>query len=164
MKKKMKYLKYVFLILYILSFSYHCFSSVQSANESASLSMSITEVVVEIEEKVFNIEVNDIDKVHNNVRKIIGHYMYFGLIGTFGFFTFYFFSKKLKNTLIFSLSIGLLMATTSEVLQNFGESRGPSAGDVIIDYGGYVTATLGLLLIFYLILRRKSKKDESLEE
>ena len=156
----MKILKYVFLCLYIFTFGYHCFSSLQTAEESSSISMDVTEVVVEIEENVFHHEVTDIEKVHNNVRKIIGHFMYFGLIGTFGFLTFYCFLKKLSKTIIFSAPLGLLMAIVSEVLQNLTVGRGPSVKDVFIDYGGYLVATLVLLLIFYLVIRNKNKKME----
>ena len=157
---KVKIVKYIFLLLYILSFGYHCYSSLQSGEASSGLSKSITEVVVEIEEKVFHIEVTDFDKVHTSVRKIIGHFAYFGLISIFGFLCIYFYTLKLSKTLIISSIIGATMAATSEILQIFADARGPSIKDAFIDYGGYTLATLIMFFIIFLILKRKTKNSQ----
>ena len=114
----MKITRIVFLIIYFALFTYHCLSSLQSASESSELSMGITEIVVKIIES-FKQEVKDVDKLHSIVRKVIGHFAYFGLIGLFGFLTYYFFTESLKYTLIFTTISGALMALESELLQFF---------------------------------------------
>ena len=160
----MKIAKYIFLFLYIFSFGYHCLSSLQTGTESSNLSMSVTEVVIEIEEKVFHLEVTDVDRVHNNVRKLIGHFGYFGLISVFGFLCIYFFTQKERKTLIISSIVGAAMAITSELLQNFAPGRGPSFKDVLIDYGGYTLASLIMFLIVFLIVRKKNNSNNTIVE
>ena len=158
----MKIAKYIFLLLYLFSFGYHCFSSLQSGEESSNLSMKVTEVVVEVEEKVFHIEVTDIDRVHNNVRKIIGHFAYFGLIAVFGYLCIYFFTLKTTKTLLITLAIGLVMALISEVLQNFADGRGPSVKDILIDYSGYTLSSLIMFLIIFLVIRKRNNNNKEL--
>ena len=153
----MKITRIVFLIIYFALFTYHCLSSLQSASESSELSMGITEIVVKIIES-FKQEVKDVDKLHSIVRKVIGHFAYFGLIGLFGFLTYYFFTESLKYTLIFTAISGALMALESELLQFFASERGPSIVDALIDYSGYVLASLALFLIVYIAKQIKKKE------
>ena len=157
---KVKIVKYIFLLLYVLSFGYHCYSSLQSGEASSGLSKNVAEVVVEIEEKVFHVEVTDFDKVHNSVRKLIGHFAYFGLISIFGFLCIYFYTLKLSKTLIISSIIGAIMAAISEILQIFADARGPSIKDALIDYGGYSVSTIIMFLIIFLVLKRKTKNSQ----
>ena len=148
---KVKIAKYIFLLLYVLSFGYHCYSSLKTGEESSGLSTKVTEVVVEIEEKVFHVEVTDFDIVHNNVRKLIGHFAYFGLISIFGFLCIYFYTLKLSKTLIISSIIGAIMAAVSEIFQIFADARGPSIKDALIDYSGYSASTIIMFLIIFMI-------------
>lgn len=94
------------------------------------------------------------------VRKALGHFSLFFINGIFGFLTFYLFlkEKRIRNTLIFSLTIGLFIAIVSEVIQLFIPLRAGSFVDVIIDFSGYLTATLIMLLIVYLVKKSDDKK------
>jgi len=150
----MKITKVVFLILYFSLFTYHCLSSLQSGSESANLSFGLTDLVI----KIFKIEVEDVDGLHHIIRKLIGHFAYFGLIGLCGFIAYYFFTESLKYTMIFSSISGVLMSFESEFLQYFANERGPSFIDVLIDYSGYLLTSIVLFAIIFSIKRTKMKK------
>ena len=154
----MKIIKFLFLLLYFAAFSYHCIASLQSAKQSSEVSKGVTEVIVEIKEEVFKQEVKDVEKLHYDVRKIIGHFAFFGLIGLFGFVAYYLFTESIKYSLVFTLLSGIVMSLTSELLQNFANERGPSIVDALIDYSGYLLASLVVFLIFFLIIKKKSMK------
>ena len=111
-----------------------------------------------IEDKSY-IKVNDFDKLHTNVRKLIGHFGYFGLIGTLGFIAIYLFTISVKKTFVFTSISGLIMASISECLQFFTKGRGPSIIDVFIDYSGYLVASfIVFIIIIFINRRRKSIK------
>lgn len=95
------------------------------------------------------------------VRKALGHFTLFFVNGVFGFLTFYLFLKdnKLIQIIIGSLSVGLFFASVSELIQRFVPGRAGTFTDVLINFSGYLVATLLLLLITYLVLKRKAKKD-----
>lgn len=95
------------------------------------------------------------------VRKGLGHYTFFFISGFFGFLTFYFFTKekRMQKTLLFSLLAGLVLASLSEFIQLYVPLRAGSIIDVLINFSGYLTATLLLTLIVYLINKKKIKKD-----
>jgi len=95
------------------------------------------------------------------VRKALGHFSLFFVNGIFGFLTFYLFLKdnKLIKVIIASLSVGLFVASLSELIQRFIPGRAGTFTDVLINFSGYLVATLILLLITHLVLKRKAKKD-----
>ncbi len=124
-------------------------------DERVTLSTSIS---------VISMDVTKYNSIHTLVRKLIGHYGCFLVTAVFGILTcflFFFDSKKKKY---FStagyLLIGLLIAILSEVLQIFTSDRGPSAQDVMIDFAGYLTGYV-LSYIIYLIIRKKKSQKEN---
>lgn len=117
-----------------------------------------------IELKIIEIPyINDgnFDDFQAFLRKALGHFSLFFVSGIFGFWTFYLFlkEKRITLTLVISLSIGLFIAIISEIIQLFVPLRAGLVGDVIIDFSGYLAATLIMLFILYLVKRRNIKKD-----
>lgn len=104
---------------------------------------------------------SNFDDFQGFIRKALGHYFLFFVDGIFGFWTFFLFlkDKKLKWTIIISLGVGLFMASLSEIIQTFIPLRAGRFSDVVIDFAGYLTATLLCYLILYLLKRKASKKD-----
>lgn len=102
---------------------------------------------------------SNFDDFQTFVRKALGHYFFFFIDGVFGFFTFYLFfkNKRIKKTLISTLSVGIFIAALSEVIQTFIPGRAGRFSDVLIDSAGYLTATLICYLIIYLYNRKKNK-------
>lgn len=95
------------------------------------------------------------------VRKALGHFTIFFINGILGFLTFYLFleDKTLWQISVISLAIGLFIASVSEIIQHFIPGRAGAFTDVMINFSGYLSATLLLLLIVNLINKRSIKKD-----
>ena len=157
--EKYSFIKWIFLGLFIASILTHFFLSLESADKSAVLSGSVTEEVVKIIEDVTNTEL-DHDVAHSVIRKLIGHYGWFGLIGIFGFLTFRsFLNKKFYFSLILCLISGALIATISELLQVIPSGRDANFKDIMIDYSGYITAMLICFIIALIYYRNNNQKN-----
>lgn len=111
-----------------------------------------------------------IDNFSHWVRKAMGHFGAFLVLGIFGSFTYLIiFKKNLRGRLIaflVCLAAGFAVAGITEILQLpiFTPGRGPSFSDVMLDFTGYCTSTipiyviiLAVNLIIYLVKHRKSK-------
>ena len=163
MKVKMfenKTLKWVFLSLFILTSFAHFAFSLQRAEQSSEVSKGVTEVVVEVINDVTNSNIT-VEEAGGVVRKVIGHFMWFGLIGIFGYLTFRsFFFKKYYLTLSIGIPTGFVIALISELLQMLSSGRSCEFKDMMIDFGGYLTAFL-VFIIVYLILFLVNKKKEN---
>lgn len=158
----MKIIKISFFVLYFVAFAFHCLFSLQSAQTSSGVSYGLSDLIAKIIEDVFKKEINDFDNFHNIIRKVIGHFAFFRLIGLFGFFTYYLFTESIKYSLIFTLMSGVIMAFTSELLQIFAIDRAPSFIDALIDYSGYLISSIVLSVIVLIAKRQKKKRMRDL--
>lgn len=144
MKKYTMY-QIVVLTIYIVLVLVFLIFSLQSGSSSSGLSSSITNVFCNI----FNIE-NNKDIVEKIIRKLIGHFGYFLLMGIFSSLFLY----SLKNTrflylFIINLSINLVVAFISEFLcQAIASNRCPSIIDVLIDYSGFMISCSIITFIY----------------
>lgn len=93
------------------------------------------------------------------IRKAVGHFLLFFVDGVFGFWTFYLFlkdkNKRLSLTILFSLGVGLFFAGLSEFIQLLVPGRAGLFLDVVIDFSGYLVATLVLALIIFIEKKRR---------
>lgn len=146
-----KIAKYIYLIIYILIIILLFFFSLRDGKESTTDSNQITNILLSIL-KIFNLEDSvSVTTLSHIVRKLIGHFGLFFICGFFGINTFINFIKNKKYSIIINLSVGLLIATTSELLQLIPVGRSCRITDVLIDYSGYL-----LVCIFYIFIKRKS--------
>ncbi len=121
---------------------------------------------------ITSMESSKYDRINYLVRKILGHFLCFAATGFFGYLTaatFFFENKKKKIISLSSIAfIGLVLAFLSEFLQIFAGQRGPSFLDVLIDYSGYLSGMIVILLLRLLIRkiqkRRKSKRKLNHQE
>lgn len=151
-----KCIKYIFLILYLVVISIIFMSSLETGKESSEDSTEVTTVIVDEVKKITDDQVQlDFDTTHFYVRKIIGHFGSFMLCSVLGLLCFYFFTLKNKKAVIISISIGLIVAVVSELLQLLSEGRSCEIRDMLIDYGGYLFGTIFTLLIICLIKKHK---------
>lgn len=107
----------------------------------------------------FNLEVKrqdfikDLDSFFRFIRKSIGHYGAFLVLGIFSTFTWLLFLNKKK--MIFSIPInyisGFLIAGITEIIQAFAPGRGPLFKDVLLDYYGFLTSSI-LITIVIIVL------------
>lgn len=129
------------------------------ANNELSTALVVT---VNLKPRINDDNINDL---HGFLRKFLGHFMLFFVDGVVGLITLYlFFKPKLMKSGLISLSIGLFFASFSEFLQYFIPNRAGLISDVLIDFGGYLSATLIVYLIIYLINKRKSQKLAQINE
>lgn len=147
--KKHQKIGIIFTILYFISVFFFFFLSLQSGSTSSNQSSFVTEAIIKII-LIFNKNWQyDYDIVHNIVRKLIGHFGYSSMMGILGFLSWYFLRLKMTESLLINLIIGLFIASVSEILQMIPNDRGPSFGDLLINYMGYLS---GLLIIFIIII------------
>lgn len=94
--------------------------------------------------------------VDYDLRKLFGHFALCGVSGILSTLTFIVFLqntklKKLPFSLLFSTVFGFLISLASEAAQLVHPDRGSSFNDVLIDFSGYLIATLFVFLIIILL-------------
>lgn len=159
----MKYLKYVFLVCYIFVTLVIFIKAFEDGETSAESSDQVTDIVVDTIDGITPGDESitdkfDIEDIKYFIRKAIGHFGIFLVLGVFAAITYYLFIKNRLIALIITIVVGFVTAGLSEIFQGIPEGRAPSFNDVLIDYVGYMIAVLLFSLIFYLpyyIKRRK---------
>lgn len=142
----------IFALLYAALFAFIIYQSSSSGEDSTLQSGNIVAFLVRFD---FLKKLDDQGLLGELVRKLIGHFSEFGLLGIFGYFTFRFALNKPFDQLI-NLSAGLLLCSISEITQIFALNRGPEFIDVVIDFQGYLSAFMILTAIMMLIsIKRK---------
>jgi len=128
-------------------------TSVMDENISASVTINVL--------KASTLNAQQEEDLYMFVRKGLGHYSLFFLDGLLGYLTmFYFLKGKQKQTRYFfvSIGIGFILSLLLEALQLFANGRSPLVTDAIINFLGYLTASIVMYLIFYFVKRSKDKK------
>ena len=153
-KKKMNY---IYLVLYLLSILVAYISSLQSGKISSSESGWITDFLFKMATDLDFLKLDlDYETLHGIVRKLFGHFGWFFVMGTFGFLTFSPFLEDRQKWLWISLTIGMVVAITSELMQFLAIERSPMGSDMAINFGGYLMSTL-LCFLIYKIKRNNNK-------
>lgn len=159
----MKYLKYLFLVLYIFITIIVFYKAFENAEQSTESSDKVTDTIVGAIDQITPGEESitnkvDIEDIKVWVRKGIGHFGVFALLGIFTTLTYYFFIKKQYLSIIITILSGLLTAILSECIQLFSEGRVGSFADVILDFGGFIITFLITEVIIILFEKYKKKK------
>lgn len=159
----MKYFKYICLVCYIFITIVIFVKAVEDGETSSQSSNQVTDIVVDTIDTITPGEESitdkfDIEDIRHFIRKAIGHFGVFLVIGVFSCFTYYLFIKRRLLSFIIIILVGLLTAGLSEIFQGIPEGRVPSFNDVLIDYVGYLIAVVIFSLIFYIPFYIKRKK------
>lgn len=159
----MKYIKYLFLVLYIFITIIVFYKAFENAEQSTESSDKVTDTIVGAIDQITPGEESitnkvDIEDIKVWVRKGIGHFGVFALLGIFTTLTYYFFIKKQYLSIIITILSGLLTAILSECIQLFSEGRVGSFADVILDFGGFIITFLITEVIIILFEKYKKKK------
>ncbi len=106
--------------------------------------------------------VQDPETTHTVIRKLVGHFLFFGLAGIFTSLTFVFLddglSKRKIESIILMASVGFIMALASELIQLVTPGRFFMFTDVLIDFSGFVLFAGFVYLISFLVFKRQEKK------
>lgn len=112
------------------------------ARESTAVSNLFTSITLfgrEIGEIKFFGKTFSMDEFASFLRKLVGHYGLFTMLGLFGFFTFYS-GKNFKNAVIIDLSVNLSLALLTEFIEYFSPGRAFLLADIILDAMGFITS------------------------
>lgn len=113
------------------------------------------------------INTDEMDDVGHSLRKAVGHAAMFAVAQVFLLITIYMFmnSRPLWQCGCLSLSIGLVIASLSELIQHFVPSRQGTFLDVLINFAG---VTIGAILVITGIVLidiiKKNKEKQNTEE
>ena len=158
--KARKILFYIFLVLSIATNILIIVESSIGGSGSASQSASISDWFKKILESI-GITISDVDTFRYVFRKLVGHFLLFGLSGLFTslslVFNHYLMNKFKWKNMLFCLSLGIIVAVISELIQAFVPGRYGTFTDVFIDLAGYI-GFAGITYLIYYLVKRKSKK------
>lgn len=155
---------YIYLFIFVGLIFFNITASLQSGSSSSGLSYTFTQAVINVINKIIPSISIDFDSFHVIIRKLVGHFGYFGFMAIFGGLTFYGFIQKSRLSVIISGIVGLKISFLSEAMQFMAIDRGPSLIDVLIDFSGYFIMTVIMFFIFNFIENKKKierKKQEN---
>lgn len=115
------------------------------------------EIIFEIKPQLL---ITDLNSFFLKVRKSIGHFGAFLVLGIFSSLTYilYFDSKKWKFTLPINYLQGIGLAFLTELIQLFVPGRVGSLTDVLIDSTGFIISSTMIIIIF--IIKNLKKKQK----
>lgn len=152
---------YIFLMVF---FIVKCLENGEKSTESS-------QVVVDVSAEVINTvrpsnPVNpESPSFQTMIRKLIGHYGFFTLLGLVSTLL-YLSLPKPKHYIRIAISyvVGFSFAIISEfLLEGNTSGRGPSWSDVGIDSLGFITLSIIVVAIYYILLLKKGMKDNAKE-
>lgn len=156
----------IFTVLALAINAYIIYHSCLNGSQSSQASQGVVEVS---EEVVNTVRPGTVTPENHNafatfIRKSLGHFGLFVVSGIFSSLAIYYIFKDFKwikhflNT-IFALSFGLIVATTTEIIQLNVPERSGEFTDVLIDYSGYLLGAFLVGLVLFLVIRHQRKKQ-----
>lgn len=142
-------------VCYLTTVFFFYYMTLQSGNDSSEQSSFVTDLFIKVISIFKNDWKYDYDVVHNIIRKVVGHFGYSAFMGILGFLSWYFLRLKISESVLINLIVGLFIASTSELLQLIPNDRGPSFGDLFINYTGYFFGVITILFIVKSVLKNK---------
>lgn len=160
----MKYLKYIFLVFYIFITLVIFVKALENGETSTTSSNQVTDIIVDTIDSILPGEESitdkfNIDDIKFFIRKAIGHFGIFLLLGIFSTLTYFYFINKKIFSIIITIIVGIITAALSELFQAIPSDRNPSFTDILIDCSGYFIASISLGLIIYLSYYLKLNKS-----
>ena len=140
----------------------YIYFSLSSGNDSSNFSENISKFIANTLNNM-GANITPDENFHVIIRKLIGHFGYFVLIGISSFM-FYNMLKNIKFIfrIIIHFSMGFLFAFFTEFgLQKIATNRGPSIVDTMIDFDGFSLSVI-VILIYFLINHKKKEYSKQL--
>ncbi|MCQ2772265.1 MAG: VanZ family protein [Bacilli bacterium] len=158
---KRRVIQVILLVLYVGLIGFFTYQCLQTGAQSTNSSNVVGNVVADTIEVTTPIEIDRNEQYFALIRKLIGHYGYFVILGGVSFLLYHSITEiKLGYRLALHLGIGFIFAFISEfLLEASADGRGPSFGDVMIDYSGFLTLSLIFVIIILIIHLKKRKAN-----
>lgn len=119
------------------------------------------EVDIEVERTPL---IENMQKFYYTIRKSIGHFAAFFVLGMLGAlsFTIIFDKKKWLVSIPMNFILGFMIAGLTELIQKYVPGRYGCWEDVWLDYSGYISASViftGIVLLIYLLVSARQHKN-----
>ncbi len=151
---KTKLWAYIFLFLTVAWCLVIWSFSAKNAEQSTFQSERVSEVIIQIIEKVSQTSVNITDGI---VRKF-AHFAEFAVLGTLLFMTLYFFNiNSTSKKFVVCGATSAAVALTDECLQLFSDGRDAQLSDMLLDICGAMIA-VSLCVVFMHFVRVRKKR------
>ena len=156
-------------VIYIAMIVFFIFKCLETGSESIESSRRVSDSIAEVINHTIGEGTIDKESVsfQTFIRKFIGHYSYFVFFGFISTFLYLSFRKRFKAIILISISftIAFLFAFISEFcLEGVTSGRGASINDVFIDFSGFCTSGLVIVLIYYIRYLKSPKIIENYTE
>lgn len=144
------------VIIHVLCYDGISPKTLKSGNQEISNYFEC-EITLEVQAKML---ITDFNSFFLKVRKSIGHFGAFLVLGIFSSLTYllYFDAKKWKLSLPINFVQGVTLATITEIIQLFVPGRVGSLSDVLIDSLGFLISSIIISAIFIIRFIQKKKK------
>ena len=159
LSKKYKIIRLICLIIFIISCVILIIEAAtpgsDSANKSNAVSDAIASAINNISEAITKKpKITNLDEFRHFIRKLIGHYGAFLFMSIFATLTgmLYYVRKEWK---IYWIKVIIL----TELIQLLVPGRAGNFKDVFIDFSGYMTSCSIIIIIFFIINYKKTKKQ-----
>lgn len=160
MLKLNKPLKITFFALYFLTLIFIIINAGLDGESSSEVSGGFIDVLHEIPPYQFlSSRIIGLDQV---IRKLVGHYSLYFLLGVFGFLVIVSTLPDGAVSVSVNAASGFVWAGITEIIQIFAANRGPAFTDVIVNFEGYFSAhclILSVILIVQTVKRRRYDKN-----
>ncbi len=145
-------------ILYIGLMIFFTTKCLETGEQSSESSGKVATLIQKVLNTLFNANIEINDNYLRIIRKLIGHFGFFVVLGITSIVFYLNLPFKLNIRIILHYVIAFLFAFTTEfLLEGNTDGRTASMNDVFIDYSGFISISTIILLI-YLYNVKKMKK------
>ena len=161
-KMKVNVIRFILVLLLILTFGMIFNFSNQDSEKSGSTSQKVTEAITKDIKSIQKLNKNEkakiIDKIEDVIRKI-AHFSLYALVGFLLMSLFSTYNINEKNKIIYTVIIGAIYAISDEFHQSFISGRSGQVSDVLLDTLGVTVGGLFILLIIKIVNKFKKNKN-----
>lgn len=157
----------VFTVLAVAINAYIIYHSCLSGSDSSVASKGIVDMLKDLINffKADTINASNYDTFSGFIRKAVGHFGLFVISGLLTSPALYFWFKDFKwykfyYIIILSFVFGFLLAALTEIIQLNVPNRSGEFTDVLIDSSGYLLGLGIIVLILFLVIRHRNKKNQ----
>ena len=140
MTKRINIKNLIFTVIYVILTLFALVQASLPAAQSTAVSNFFTEFTLfgqEITEVKIFTKVLTFEEFASFLRKFVGHFGLFAMMGAVGFFALYR-GSHVKKTLIIDLSVTFFIASLTETIQFFVPSRAGLLSDIVLDTQGAI--------------------------